>query len=143
MQLTKRPATEADIPFLTSLRRETMDEHLAASGVLNSDEHHVDRVMKYFDCAMVLILQGEPVGLLKVIRQPDTWEIIQIQLATRLHGMGLGRSLVEGVIAEATAAGAAVKLSVLKANPARHLYERLGFTTTHEDMHEYYMHRAA
>ncbi len=143
MQLEKRPATEADIPFLLSLRRETMDGHLVATGASISDEHHRDRLMYHFDCAEVLTNNDEPVGLLKVKRQPGVWEIIQIQLSSQLQGKGVGRSLLEDVIADATAAGAEVKLSVLKANPARHLYGRLGFKVIREDAHEYYMHRAA
>ena len=142
MQLDRRPATEADIPFLLSLRRETMDVHLAASGESTTDESHVARVMYYFDCSEVLLRNGEPVGLFKVRRLPGEWEIVQIQLIGRLQGQGLGRALLEEVLAEAAARHVDIKLSVLKANPARHLYARLGFELVGEDAHEYFMRRA-
>lgn len=143
MHLDRRPATEADIPFLLSLRRETMEGHLAASGASITDESHLARLMHHYDCSEVLISDGNPVGLLKVRRLPYEWEIVQIQLSPHLQGRGIGRSLLESVLTDAAVAGADVKLSVLKANPAKQLYERLGFEVVGEDAHEYYMRRAA
>lgn len=141
MQLDRRTATEADIPFLLSLRRETMDVHLVASGASATDQSHLLRLMHHFDCAEVLIRNGEPVGLLKVRRSPAVWEIVQIQLGSRVRGRGIGTRLLEELLAQASAARVDVRLSVLKANPARNLYERLGFEVTGEDDHEYFMQR--
>lgn len=139
MRLDRRKAIESDIPFLLSLRRETMDSHLAASGADCSDEFHLARLMHHFDCAEVLTSNGSPVGLLKVRREPEAWEIVQIQLSRQVQGNGVGRALLEGVLTDAANAGVGVKLSVLKANPARSLYERLGFKIVGEDAHEYFM----
>ncbi len=143
MQLERRLATEADIPFLLSLRRETMDVHLVASGASTTDESHLARLMYHFDCSEVLMSNGEPVGLLKVRRSPEEWEIVQIQLSSRLQGQGIGRALLAELLADAADAQVDIKLSVLKANPAKHLYERLGFEVIGEDAHEYFMRRAA
>lgn len=143
MRIEQRPATENDIPFLLSLRLATMERHLAASGASLSEDVHRDRVMYHFNCARILTCDGEPVGLLKVRRTPDEWEIVQIQLSEHLQGQGLGRALLEQVIADATAANASLRLSVLKANPARHLYERLGFRLVGEDALEYFLQRPA
>ncbi|RZA29395.1 MAG: N-acetyltransferase [Lysobacteraceae bacterium] len=143
MQVDRRQATESDIPFLLALRRETMDGHLAASGADCSEQAHLARVMHHFDCAEVLTHEGSPVGLLKLRREAEAWEIVQIQLGHRLQGHGIGRALLEEVLADAAIAGVEVRLSVLKANPARRLYERLGFRTVGEDAHEYFMRRAA
>lgn len=143
--LQRRPATEADIPFLLALREETMDAHLAASGV---DIHSGDpgaarlqRVRHRFDCAQVLLHAGEPAGLMKLVKSPGTWELLQLQLGPRLQGKGIGRALLDELLAEADAAGVDVTLSVLKANPARRLYERLGFVQVGEDAHEFHMRR--
>lgn len=143
MHLDRRPATEGDIPFLLSLRRETMARHMAASGVDIADESHLARLMHHFECAEVLVSDGAPVGLLKMRRLPEEWEIVQIQLVPQLQGRGIGRSLLEGILVDAALADVDVTLSVLKANPARFLYERLGFKRIGEDAHEYYMRRTA
>ena len=138
-----RPATKEDIPFLLALRRQTMDAHLLASGVEVSDEYHLERVAYRLDCAQILMAQGAPVGLLKIARGPGEWEILQIQLAPGLQGGGKGRLILQHVIREADAAGIGVRLNVLKANPAKRLYDRLGFELVGETAHEFIMIRAA
>lgn len=139
MKLSRRPATEADIPFLLALRQETMDGHLVASGVAIDDASRHARVMHHFECADILLDGDEPVGLLKLLRSPGEWEIVQIQLAPALQGRGIGRSLLRKILAHAARAGVSVSLSVLKANPAKHLYEELGFEVFGEDAHEFHM----
>lgn len=129
MDILKRPATDGDLPYLMWLRRATMDRHLLASGLAPSDDYHDERLRYRYDCAEVLLSGGRPVGMLKVARSSGCWEIIQIQLDPSLQGQGIGRMLLEEIIAEARAAGVALELKVLTANPARKLYEQLGFAT--------------
>ena len=43
------------------------------------------------------------------------------------------------MISEATAFNLAVRLNVVRINPARRLYERMGFRVTHEDDQKFYM----
>lgn len=137
----ERPATEADIPFLLALRRETMDAHLASSGASLDEESHRARLMHHFDSAELLVRDGEAIGLLKARRSTDHWDIVQIPLDRRIQGQGLGRALIETLLAEADAAGVPTRLSVLKANPAKRLYLLLGFEVIGEDAHEYFMRR--
>ena len=142
MELGRRAATPEDVPFLLALRRETMESHLAASGMDTSDESHMARLMYGFEYAQILTRGNTPVGLLKLRRSPEEWEIVQLQLASQLQGQGLGRALLQEILADAAVAQAAVKLSVLKTNPARLLYERFGFKVMAEDEHEYHMRHA-
>ena len=134
-----RPATEVDVPFLLELRRLTMTAHQIAVGIAPSDEEQERRVRSRFECAMIVRLDGQPIGLLKVARDGDNWELIQIQLHPDHQGRGIGRMLVEQVIDQAKAAGAALRLSALKHNPARRLYERLGFVAIDEGAHSVMM----
>jgi len=139
--LGRRQAAEADIPFLLGLRRKTMDRHLSASGASTSEADHLSRLMYRFECAELLLQDGVPAGLLKVARDGSDWQIIQIQLIPELQGRGLGAELLSEVIAEADAAEATLRLTVLKANPARALYERLGFVVEGESDNQYNMRR--
>ena len=133
----------ADIPFLLALRQESMDGHLAASGLAIDDASRRTRVMHYFDCAEILLGDGERIGLFKLRRSPGDWEIVQIQLVSVAQGRGIGRSLLRETLADAAVAGVPVRLSVLKANPAKRLYEDLGFKVFDEDAHEFHMRRDA
>lgn len=141
--LTLRLATESDMPFLLELRRQTMTVHLASSGVTASDADHVDRVRSAFDSANVVLQAGEPVGLLKVVREGRQWKIIQVQLTPSVQGKGIGAMLLRSLIEQVRSEGASLSLSVLRANPARRLYERLGFVIVAETAHAYEMVLAA
>jgi ribosomal protein S18 acetylase RimI-like enzyme len=64
---------------------------------------------------------------------------MQIQLMPSLQGKGIGTRLLQSLVQEAREAGAGLKLSVLKANPARRLYERMGFVVVEEKATAYDM----
>jgi len=68
MNLARRPAAGFNVPFLLQLRRQSMDQHLIASGASTSEDDYLARLMYRFDCVYVLRQEGHPVGLLKVSR---------------------------------------------------------------------------
>lgn len=82
---------------------------------------------------------GVAVGLVKVIRAPEQWKLLQLQVLPEYQGRGIGSSVVLGVLREARAANQAVVLTVLKNNPAKRLYERVGFKVVGEREHVYEM----
>ena len=125
--LTLRPTTDSDLEFLAALRRATMWEHFENSGLPVDETGQRNRVLYRFDCARIITMSGEDIGLLKVARDVDPWELIQIQLLPKYQRQGLGKALLDVVLAEARSARKSVVLGVLRANPARRLYERLGF----------------
>ncbi|MBJ2158388.1 GNAT family N-acetyltransferase [Variovorax sp. IB41] len=139
--MQRRKAGPDDIPFLLDLRQQTMNAHVLASGGEISDAHHMTRLMHRFECAEVLLHEGAPVGLLKVSRDPQEWVVIQIQLAPGYQGGGIGAGLLAEVIDEAARAGVDLTLSVLKANPAKALYERFGFVVERESEFSFDMRR--
>ena len=63
---------------------------------------------------------------------------MRIYILPEHQSRGIGTHLVSELLAGARAAGLAVRLRVLKGNPARRLYEKLGFTVTREiETHDY------
>jgi ribosomal protein S18 acetylase RimI-like enzyme len=60
----------------------------------------------------------------------DECHLIDIALMPAVRGQGLGGTLLADLMAYAAGAGKPVDLSVIAHNPARRLYERLGFVTT-------------
>lgn len=134
--MSLRPAREDDEPFLLALRVQTMDGHFRASGVDVTREQHLERVRARFECAQIIEHEGRAAGLFKVARDGLDWQLIQIQLAPELQRRGVGERLIESLIAEARGAGATLSLFVLHANPARRLYERLGFRVVQQGEHE-------
>lgn len=137
--LALQPATEEDVPFLLSLRKRTMTAHLQRAGAPHDDDHHLARIHYHFDDAQIVWLAGRPAGLFKHYRDPAGWRIVQIQIDPDFQGQGLGRRLLAKVLDRADKEGAPVTLSVLKGNPARRLYEALGFTSVMETELEHEM----
>jgi len=141
--LALRDAVESDLPYLLALRRQTMDAHLAASGLPADDAAHLGRILYHWEDARIVLVDGAPAGLLKAYRGPSAWHVVQIQVEPGRQGQGLGGQLLGRVLAQADAAGLPARLDVLKANPARRLYERLGFRVEAETGTEYHMVRPA
>jgi ribosomal protein S18 acetylase RimI-like enzyme len=131
-EITLRPADQEDMPFLLDLRQQTMNPHVFASGLTPSVDEHVQRILFRFDCAQIVQLASQAVGLVKIARDDKDWHLIQIQLKPALQGQGLGTQLVQSVIDDARNHGASLGLKVFKLNPARRLYERLGFVVIAE-----------
>lgn len=98
-------------------------------------EEDMRRISVRFDCAQVILLDNQPVGLLKVSRDDGDWDLRQIQIAPSLQGQGLGTRLIQSVITEAQHADASLKLKVLRTNPAHRLHARLGFSVFAENAH--------
>lgn len=139
LQLGSRPASDHDLDWLLNLRLRTMSAYLEASGDTLSTADQLSRITWRFDAIRVLTLAGEPVGMSKILREPPIWKLVQIQCLPEHQGTGIGTRVITDLLAEAAAAGCAVELSVLKVNPARGLYQRLGFEITEEKSHSFTM----
>jgi GNAT superfamily N-acetyltransferase len=83
---------------------------------------------QYKDTRFDVILQeDEPIGRLYVARWRDEIRIVDIALLPEHRGTGIGTAIVRGLLAEAAAVGKPVRIHVERLNPARRLYDRLGF----------------
>jgi len=69
---------------------------------------------------------------------PDYPELT-IALLPEARGQGVGTALLEQLIAQARPLYPGISLSVSRSNPARRLYERMGFRTVQEDDHSLVM----
>jgi ribosomal protein S18 acetylase RimI-like enzyme len=66
-------------------------------------------------------------GRLWLDRRADTLHVLDIALLPAWRRLGIGGSCLRQLMAQAQAAGRTVSIYVEAGNPARHLYERLGF----------------
>ena len=135
---TLRPATAADRPFLERVYAEARADELAVTGwsadaklafcrsqFAAQDAHYRAH---YPGCAFLVIERaGRPVGRLYRARLDGEIRVVDIALLAAERGQGLGGRIMADILAEAAAAGLAVRIHVERTNPARRLYERLGF----------------
>ena len=75
----------------------------------------------------MIVSGGQPAGRLYVARWEDEIRIVDIALLPEFRGRGLGSALLADLMAEADAAGKPLSIHVETNNPARSLYDRLGF----------------
>ncbi|MGA3081099.1 MAG: GNAT family N-acetyltransferase [Terracidiphilus sp.] len=86
----------------------------------------------------ILCLKGAgqdalPVGRLLVDQRPDCWRIADIAVLAAYRGRRLGGWALMNLMRECSGAAGRLALRVRPENPARRLYERLGFHVTEED----------
>lgn len=80
----------------------------------------------------VVEVDGARAGRLFVARWTKEIRIMDIALLPELRGRGIGTRLLRELQDEARAAGKSLSIHVEAFNPARHLYERLGFAAVGE-----------
>jgi len=142
LPIALRPAQPEDFAFCRRVTRETMRwiiEQLFGWDEAQQAEKFASRWR--LDETRIITFAGEDAGWLQTRPAEDSVFLGQLYLDGRFHGRGIGTLVVQIVIDEAKRDGKAVTLSVVKINPARRLYERLGFITTHENEYKFYMRR--
>lgn len=135
-----RQATDADYAFLYDLHRATMKEYVAQTW--GWDEASQAAMFKdRFDPThyQIIVVDGRDVGSLSVERRADALDLSNVWILPAYQGRGLGTAAISAILEQARADGLPVTLGVLKVNPARRLYERLGFVITGETTTHYLM----
>ena len=143
MDIELRNVKEKDFDWLYNLRSQTMTKYISDSGDNFDLETQSNRIMKEYESIKIVRSDNQDIGMFKVKRNSDKWEIIQIQLLPDYQHMGIGTKLIQELQMEASQQGVAIFLSVLKVNPAKRLYERLGFEAIHEKEKSYTMRYSA
>ena len=148
--LTRRPITAEDEWFLRVLNDELVTEELGAAAwpeqVRTSilDIQYRARRQGFRSSAGrvledLVVLDGEPVGWMITARDEEAVLLVDIAILREFRGRGLGGELIRGLQGDARGAGLAVKLSVVRQNPALRLYERLGFVVAGGDELRWFM----
>jgi ribosomal protein S18 acetylase RimI-like enzyme len=133
-----RPVSTHDRAFLVELYGSTREAELAqvswADGQKEAfleqqfaaQDHHYRS--SYPGATLdVIEVDGSRAGRLYVHRGPSDIRIMDIALAPAFRGRGIGTSLLRSLMHEANASGRKLSIHVEQNNPARTLYDRLGF----------------
>jgi ribosomal protein S18 acetylase RimI-like enzyme len=75
----------------------------------------------------LLLAEGAPAGRLILSRATEGWSIVDLAVSRPWRGRGLGTWALRAALEEARGAAREVQLCVDAQNPARRLYDRLGF----------------
>jgi GNAT superfamily N-acetyltransferase len=135
MSITLRSALPDDEDFLFELFRQTVGDELAMLGDTILRMQFKAQLLTYsaqFPAAehQIIMLDERAIGRVLVERSELENRGVDIALLREYRNGGIGRMVVQELLDEAGRAGKPFRISVVKSNPALHLYERLGFKTT-------------
>lgn len=139
------PAGPGDLETLVAVRIDAMRESLERVGRFDPVRARQRLVGSFRAEHTRLILVGDDLaGCVALGPGPDgdLW-LEHFYLAPAFQGQCLGGAVLDRLLAEADAALAAVRLSVLIESAANRFYPRYGFVETHREAFDIYYHRPA
>jgi ribosomal protein S18 acetylase RimI-like enzyme len=133
-----RPFSDDDLPFVAELYASTRREEVAQTGwpaelqeAFLRQQHeaqHSHYSLHHGDAEWLIVERGgAPIGRLYLRDGPERFHVVDISLLPEIRGQGIGGAILRDVLGAAHAAGKGVSIRVEKFNPARRLYDRLGF----------------
>ena len=123
-------ASPADESWLENLRRRAYSDLFDATWGGWDEVRHSRQFSESMKRGHISIIEadGVRVGMVQLFDETNAVEIGEIQIDPSHQGRGIGTRVLLDVIADASAQGRGVRLSVgLKNQKAIRLYERLGF----------------
>ena len=142
--ISYRPITDEDLPFLFEVYGSTRAEELAPTGwpvemkvqflqqQFTAQHDHYQR--HYPDAEWLVIMRGaDSVGRLYVEEWPSQIRLIDIAILPDFRRLGIGSAILSDLLLWASEKSKPVTIHVEKANPARSLYERMGFVFAQEN----------
>lgn len=134
MEFARRPATAADRDWLWETKSRCLRKYVEQTyGPWDED---IQRAR--FDASFepgefqVISTRGRDAGFTGLRHEAREIQLFNIMIAPEFQGWGLGTAVLRDLLAEAQSRRVPVRLQVMKVNPARRLYERLGFVVTEE-----------
>lgn len=140
MKYYLRRVNSADRDFLYRLKTACLKEYVAAIWGWNEAEQR-RRFIANFDPvgSQIVVSFGRDIGQYAVELGPDEIFLSGLYLLPAYQGQGLGSQILRDLLLEARQSGRPVRLQVLVSNPARRLYERLGFAVIDETASHFIM----
>jgi GNAT superfamily N-acetyltransferase len=150
MDVTLRPVTSDDEPFLLELYRWAHSEELPVDHLDASQQQLLLRIQflaqqqaygAQFPGAEdeIILIDGRRAGRLLVERREDEIRGVDIGLLPEFRSTGVGTLIIQDLLAEAEKAGKPFRIQVVKSNRAARLYERIGLYKTGESGTHYSM----
>ena len=139
-----RPVAPDDEAFLFELYASTRRDEMAAWGL---DEAMLAQMLQMQFAGQqgtyrvqfpeadhhIILRDDRPIGRLFVDRNEVRIVLVDVALMPEARGGGIGTGLVRTLQAEAAEKGLPLRLKVVLTNPARRLYQRLGFVGLGDD----------
>jgi GNAT superfamily N-acetyltransferase len=137
-----RAATPADRPFIESVYFETQRWIIERLFGWRGDAKEREKFHQFYPDEIgidVIVVDGKDVGWQLIRRSQSEILVEGMYISNAAQNRGTGTALLRSLISEAAAGKLPLRLSTAKINPARALYEKLGFVATGEDRFKVYL----
>jgi GNAT superfamily N-acetyltransferase len=133
-----RSATDGDLAFMRGVYGSTREEELEVTGWSREQkdaflDHQFGAQTQYYREQrsgaewQIIVIEGQDAGRLVVDRRASEHRIVDIALLPAFRGRGVGGDILRELQRKAADKGCVLSIHVEQNNPARTLYDRLGF----------------
>lgn len=145
LRISFRDAVDNDAQFIDRLTESVMKEYVYQVWGEGTEYFNTYREINKLDSKNTHIIthDGNDIGRLAVTAADDkTIRLFNIQLLPQYHNKGIGTDIIQQLISFADKKGKDLELLVLEVNPAKRLYEKLGFSEYGIEDHRIKMRRS-
>lgn len=136
MEYTLRKAKVEDIAILDAIHTNNMKSYVEQLYPWNPRLFRNNFIPDHYD---VIEINNLIIGLIKVVSSETEIYLAEIQIIQDYQKQGIGTNLIQSLIQEAQISNKKLWLKVLKNNPAKKLYQRLGFIQQEELAYHFIM----
>ena len=139
--LALRRAVAEDAEFAFGVFKETMLEYAVATWGTWLEEESRRETFGQVTAgrAQIIELDQVPIGVQLVDRPGTHIQLVQLDIAKAFQRRGFGTELLKRLLVEAEGSNLPIRLRVLTVNPAKRLYEKLGFVVVEKTPDRYFM----
>lgn len=134
MDYSLRQATAADRDWLVQTKSRCLRDYVKQTYGAWDEEVQRSRFDATFEAGEIQIIavDGRDAGFIAKRDAGDEIQLSNLMVAPEFQNRGIGAAVLRDLLAGAQMRRLPVRLQVMKVNPARRLYERLGFAVTEE-----------
>jgi GNAT superfamily N-acetyltransferase len=139
--LSLRRAKTEDAEFAFGVLKETMREYAVATWGTWWEEESQRETAEQVSAGKTKIIELDdvPIGIQLIERSGTHIQLEQLYIVKAFQRRGFGTELLKRLLVEAKESNLPIRLRVLAVNPAKRLYERLGFVVVKSTPERYFM----
>ena len=140
-EIELRQTTADDVDFLWDTFRISMKDYITQARGERNEQREKSQFRHQLDLSAAQVIRSNDlaVGFIIAPIKDSAREIHTICIVPEHQRKGIGTEVLRRAVAQAREQKISLYLSVLKVNPARRLYERLGFEVIEETKHHFRM----
>jgi ribosomal protein S18 acetylase RimI-like enzyme len=140
-EIELRQTTADDVDFLWDTFRISMKDYITQARGEWNEQREESQFRNQLDLSAAQVIRSNDlaVGFIIAPIKDSAREIHTICIVPEHQRKGIGTEVLRRAVAQAREQKISLYLSVLKVNPARRLYERLGFEVIEETKHHFRM----